>query len=200
MSFQPYSGLVSKSTINHVYFDATPTLSLKEVRGSEAVAKMLNRKGMGERADQFFCNQPKHFDYQAYITEVIRKYDSLLPVNPIKKDYEIFAHRIFFVHRKNVVDQACREVEANPKDWTFRDKGDWEMQRLAFQDFMWFYAKSTWSYEGGQAIIDAMLKIFPSLSSDFRPCFYTVVFLSEHEDFYPNNNFVNLAELGLIDM
>lgn len=155
-------------------------------RGGDAVMEMINRKGMLDQADLFFAEESKEpCDYYSYFIEAIRKNKDQLPSSPDSKDYAMFAHQIFNIYRTVVVEKACNQVEANLQKWTFTVE-EWAQKKQTFQDFIWCYAKTTWSGSANKAITDTMKKEF-FLPNDFSPAVYSILLQSDRDHFFPNS-------------
>lgn len=155
------------------------------IRGGSAATEMINRQRMLDLADQFFaeeCKEPS--DYYSYFIEKICENKNQLPSSPNGKDYEAFAHQIFNIYRIGVVEKACDQVEANLQKWTFTSE-EWMQKKPAFQDFIWCYAKATWSGSANQAIAHAMKKEF-FLPDDFSPAVYSILLQSDRDHIFPN--------------
>ena len=173
--------------LNNTYEPNNPELAKQCVRGERAVTEMLNRQGMKAQADHFFCSQPCEVEsYYPYFRKQISDNRHKLPTNPTEREYIIFAHEIFDIYRKEIVEKACYEVEANLSQWTFSEQ-EWKQKKPLFQDFIWSYAKIVWSGTVTFALGEAMKKEFPVLPKDFWPSLTTVILPSEQENTYPNS-------------
>lgn len=160
----------------------------KVVRGAKAVAEMMNRPGMIERADIFFCKEPgDSAPYKPYFLEKIRQNKLSLPPSPSEKECEILSHKIYAIYRRETIERACQEVNINPTAWTFKNREEWDSLRETFQDFMWTYSKMVYSGAPGSAIAEVLKQEFPSLPKDFWPSVNAVILPAEQEDFYPNS-------------
>ena len=161
------------------------------VRGKKAGLEMMNRPGMTDRADKFCCKEPGFAsDLVPYFYEKIREENKILPLPPSEDDYVALAHRVFNIYRREVVEKACKEVDADPLSWTFKDRNEWNRKRLTFQDFMWQYFKMVYSGAAWPAITKVMKEKVPSLPRDFWPSRYPrhlAEFSGEQDDFYPNS-------------
>ena len=155
-------------------------------RGERAVTEMLNRPGMIDLADAFFDKKPgEAAPYYPYFTKQICANKGKLNSSPSEKDYELFAHQMFAIYRRQIVEEACCEANSDPGKWGFSDE-EWKLKRPAFQDFIWSYAKSPRGGAASQAITDIMIQEF-SLSETFWPDLDTVILPSEEEDRYLNS-------------
>jgi len=155
-------------------------------RGERAVTEMLNRPGMIDLADTFFDKKPgEAAPYYPYFTKQICANKGKLNSSPSEEDYELFAHQIFAIYRRQIVEEACYEVDSDPGKWGFSDE-EWKLKRPAFQDFIWSYAKSPREGAASQAITDIMIREF-SLPETFWPAVYSVILPHEQELVYPSS-------------
>ena len=166
---------------------ASPENAKKIDRGERAVTELMNRKGFIDRVDNFLGNKShRPAEDHAYFVAKIRNNQHLLSQQPIRQDCKRFAHRIFDIYRREMVEKACQSVDINPQALTFSAE-EWKLKNFAFKDFVWTYVKSTWSSEANLAITEAMKTEFPSLPKDFWPAVYSVINPSENDYFYPND-------------
>ncbi len=161
------------------------------VRGKKASLEMINRLGVRDCADAFFGKEPGFSsELEPYFLEKIRVEKQSLPASPSEDDYVTLTHKVFNIYRREVVEKACKDVDADPKSWTFKDRNEWDRKRLIFQDFMWRYYKMVFSGASWPAVVEVMKKEFPSLPRDFWPSEYPehpAGFSGEQDGFYPNS-------------
>ena len=161
--------------------------SEKKVRGERAVTEMMNRPGLVERIDQCLGNQSHNpADYQENFVAKIRQNQNFLQQPASQQDFKRFAHRVFDIYQKEVVEQVYKNVENNPLAWTF-SKEEWKHKKLAFKDFVWTYVKTTWSGAANFSITEAMKAEFPILPKEFWPAVYSVIDPFENDFIYPEN-------------
>jgi len=155
-------------------------------RGAEAATEMLSRSKLMEKIDAFFCNEPGNaVDYVPYFLEKIQK--NKQSIGSTDKDYETLSHKVYALYRREIIEKACKEVDANPTAWTFKDVEEWKALRATFKDFMWVYSKMVYSGAQGKAISIAMKQEFPSLPSNFWPSVNAVILPPEKEKFFPED-------------